>query len=151
MQQLAKLFVSTLMVAMIALATPPFGTWKMNLEKSRFDPGPAPYKSFTLTFSPGENGAYRVTAKGQTSDGAPVNTTYMVKNDGKDYPVTNAPFDSIAITEVNPNTSIITVKLRGKVVERARSVVSGNTMTNTTEGVDSADKPYHALEVFEKQ
>jgi len=151
MQQSAKLFVLTLMAAMIALATPPFGTWKLNLEKSRFDPGPGPFKSFTLTFSPGENGAYRVTAKGQTSDGAPVNATYMVKADGKDYPVTNAPFDSIAITEVNPNTSIITAKLHGKMVEKTRSVVSGNTMTNTSDGVDPADKPFHALEVFEKQ
>ena len=53
---------------------------------SRFEPGPAPFKSFTLTFLPAENGAYRVTADGETSNGVPINTTYLLKEDGKHVP-----------------------------------------------------------------
>jgi hypothetical protein len=64
----------------------------------RFEPGPAPFKSFTLTFAPAENSAYRVTADGETSDGVPIKTSYLLKEDGTYYPVTNAPFDSIAVT-----------------------------------------------------
>jgi hypothetical protein len=146
-----KLFLIGLLAATIAGAVPPFGTWKLNPEKSRFEPGHAPLKSFTLSFAPAQNGAYRVTAKGETSNGAPINTTYLLKEDGKDYPVTNAPFDSIAVTNEKPNIALITGKRQGKVIEKTRSVISGNVMTNTTDGVDVSGKPFHAVEVLEKQ
>ena len=67
-----------LLTTAIAGATPPFGTWKVNVERSQFEPGPAPFKSFTLSFVPAENGAYRITAKGETKDGAPVRTTSLL-------------------------------------------------------------------------
>src|SRR5436305_12784421 len=87
-----------LLAAAIACAFPPFGTRKLNVAKSRFEPGPAPFKSFTLTFLLAENGAYRVTADGETSNGVPIDTTYLLKEDGKDSPVKNARFDSIAVS-----------------------------------------------------
>ncbi|MDQ6663108.1 MAG: hypothetical protein M3Z23_01790 [Acidobacteriota bacterium] len=150
MRHSIELFCLFLLATAIAGAAPPFGTWKLNLEKSRFEPGPAP-KSFTLTFVPAENGAYRVTASGETSDGAPIETTYLLKEDGKDYPVTKAPFDSIAITNEKPNISLITMKQQGKVFERTRSVVSGKLMTNTSDGLDVSGKRFHAVEVLERQ
>jgi len=100
---------------------------------------------------PAKNGAYRVTAKGETSNGVPIGTTYLLKNDGKDYPVTNAPFDSIAVTDERPNIQLITTKRQGKVIEKTRSVISGNVMTNTSDGIDASGKPFHAVEVLEKQ
>ena len=141
----------TALAAAIAGATPPFGTWKLNLEKSRFEPGPAPFKSFTLTFIPAENGAYRVTAKGETNNGAPIDTTYLLKDDGKEYPVTNAPFDSIAVTNEKPNVALITTKLHGKVIEKTRVVTSGNVMTETSDGIDASGKPFHGVSILEKQ
>ncbi len=146
-----KLFSLALVVTAIAGATPPFGTWKLNLQLSRFEPSPAPWKSFTLTFAPAESGAYRITAKGETSNGAPISTTYLLKADGKDYPVTGAPFDSIAVADESSNVAIITTKLQGKVLEKARSVTSGKLMTNTSDRVDRSGKPVHTVEVFEKQ
>jgi hypothetical protein len=147
----AKFFLLALLAAAIAGATPPFGTWKLNLKMSRFEPGPAPFKSFTLTFVPAENGAYRVTVKGETTNGVTIGTTYLLKDDGKDYPVTNAPFDSIAVMNEKPNIALITGKRQGKVIEKTRSVLSGNVMTNTTDGLDMSVKPLHAVEILEKQ
>lgn len=146
-----KFFFLALLAAAIAGATPPFGTWKLNLERSRFEPGPAPFKGFMLTFVPAASGAYRVTAKGETSNGAPINATYLLKADGNEYPVTNAPFDSVAVTNETMNVALVTGKRQGKVIEKTRSVISGNVMTNTTDGVDVSGKPFHAVEVLEKQ
>lgn len=148
---LIKLSLLTLCAVAIGGAAPPYGTWRMNTEKSRVDPGPSPYKSFSLTLAPAEGGSYRVTAKGELQDGTPFGSTYLMKSDGKDYPVTNAPFDSISAVEEKPNVSVITMKRQGKVVEKTRSVVSGNVMTNTTEGVDPAGRSFHAVGIMEKQ
>jgi len=90
-------------------------------------------------------------AEGETVSGATIHTTYVLKDDGKDYPVTNAPFDSLAVTNENPNTAILTAKRQGKVIEKTRSVVSGDVMTNSTDGVDTSGKPLHSVEVLDKQ
>jgi hypothetical protein len=105
----------------------------------------------TRILAGGENGEYRVTATGESSDGKPIHTSYVLREDGKDYPVANAPFDSIAVTRIDANTSIVIAKRHGKVIGKTRVVVAGNTMTETTEGVDLTGKAFHAIEVLEKQ
>jgi hypothetical protein len=151
MPNAAKLFLFVTMVAGVGGAAPHFGTWKMNPEKSHFDPVSSRLKSFTLQFAPAENGATRVTASGETGEGTPFHTSYVVKEDGKDYPVTNAPFDSISITATGPNTQTIIAKRGGKVVEKTRVVFAGNTMTESSEGTDPSGHAYHGVAVLEKQ
>jgi hypothetical protein len=97
----AKFLLLAHLWASIAGATPPFGTWKLNLSKPTFKRGAAHFQSFTLTFAPADNGAYRATANRESSNGAPIKTTYLLKEDGKDHPVTNALFDSIAALPQN--------------------------------------------------
>jgi hypothetical protein len=38
-----------------------------------------------------------------TDNGTPTNSTYTAKYDGKKYPVTNAPWDTVAIKQVDEN------------------------------------------------
>src|SRR5947209_14804852 len=75
------------------------GTWKLNMEKSKFTPS-SPVKSLTATREASDDGV-KVTMTGERADGTPVNGSYTAKYDGKEYPVTGAPYDSIAIKQVN--------------------------------------------------
>src|SRR5689334_12325175 len=64
------------------------GTWKINLAKSTFSPGPPP-KSSTFKYEPSEGGFKRtqdqVDAQGQTT-----HTELLAKFDGKEYKVQGA-------------------------------------------------------------
>src|SRR5262245_35047842 len=60
------------------------GTWKLNVAKSKYSPGPAP-KSGTLKVEAVEGGL-KVTNDGENAEGKKTHTEYTVKFDGKDYP-----------------------------------------------------------------
>jgi hypothetical protein len=94
---------------------------------------------------------YRVTATGELSNGTPIHTSYVLREDGKDYPVANAPFDTISVQRIDANSQLVISKLNGKIIERSRVVFSGNTMTETAEGIDPSGRSFHAVEVLEKQ
>lgn len=69
-----------------------------------------------------------------------------MREDGKDYPVTNGPYDSVSITPVDATTSILIGKRDGKIIDKKRRVIDGNIMTDTSIFPD----PSH-VEVFERQ
>ena len=88
------------------------GTWKLNLAKSKFSPGPAP-KSSTVTIKI-ENGTETYTSEGTNADGKPNNMSFTATMDGKDTPVTGNPFgDTIAIQHPAPNKFTATIKKDG--------------------------------------
>jgi hypothetical protein len=149
----ARLLVVTILTVSTATAfgSPPMGSWRLNTDKSHYEPGPAPLKSFTLKFEPAEQGMYRVTATGEMSDGAPIHTTYVLRDDGKDYPVANAPFDTISVKRIDANSQSVLMKLHGKMIQRTRVVFRGSTMTETGEGIDPSGRTIHSVEVLEKQ
>jgi hypothetical protein len=64
------------------------GTWKLNMEKSKFTPS-APVKSLTASREASDDGV-KVTMTGERADGTPINGSYTAKYDGKEYPVTGA-------------------------------------------------------------
>lgn len=128
------------------------GTWKLNMDKSKFTPS-APVKSLTTMREASDNGV-KVTTTGEKADGTPINASYTAKYDGKTYPVTGAPFDSIAITQVDANT--FTMKQRNSTSKRStttRSVVSkdGKTMTNRVRGIGADGNRVNYTMVYEKQ
>ncbi len=128
------------------------GTWNLNMEKSRFNPS-APVKSLTVTREAVEGGV-KVTTKGERADGTPINGSYTAKYDGKEYPVTGAPYDSIAMTQVNANTFTAKQKNSGtKYSTSLRSVISkdGKTMTNTVRGIGTDGTPVSYTMVYDKQ
>ena len=130
------------------------GTWKLNVEKSKYTPAPMPVKSLTVTREAADGGV-KVTTTGERADGTPISASYTAKYDGKDVQVTgNAPYDTISIKQVNAN--ILTdarKKTGGSYRGTGRTVVSngGKTMTTTTKGINADGKEFASTFVFEKQ
>jgi hypothetical protein len=135
-----------------AQADPAVGSWKLNVGKSRYSPGPAP-KSQTITITAAGNGI-RVSSKGVDGDGKATSTEYTASYDGKDVPVMfNLAYDVTSLKRVDANTSELTRKKGGKVVQTARRVISaeGKTMTITTTGVDDKNRRVDNVAVYDKQ
>lgn len=130
------------------------GTWKLNSGQSKFTPGPTPLKSLTVTRE-AAGGGVKVTMTGEQRDGAAIHAGYAAKYDGREVPVAgNAPYDRIAIKQVNANTVTDERKKIGSPYRgTARTVISNNgkTMTMTAEGTGADGKPFSATLVFEKE
>jgi hypothetical protein len=130
------------------------GTWKLNVEKSKYTPAPMPVKTLTV-IREASDGGVKVTITGEQADGTPINASYTTKFDGKDVQITgNAPYDTIAIKQVNANTFTDTrKKTDGKYQATARTAISngGKTMTTTTTGTNSEGVPFTSVFVFDKQ
>jgi hypothetical protein len=128
------------------------GTWKLNMEKSKFSPS-APVKSLTATREASDDGV-KVTTTGERADGTPINGSYTAKYDGKEYPVTGAPYDSIAVKQVNANTFTTVQKNSGtKYNTTTRAVISkdGKAITVTSRGTGADGKPIRYTMVYDKQ
>jgi hypothetical protein len=150
---LTKLIVGMAITAIAVFAADhSLGTWKLNMEKSKFSPS-APVKSLTSTREASDGGV-KVTTTGEQANGTPINASYTAKYDGNRYPVTGAPYDTIAITQANADTLTATLKNTGtKYSATARSVISkdGKTMITTTQGNNAEGNPISFTMVYEKQ
>ena len=153
------LFVLSLLVLssvpLLAQDNPFVGTWKLNLAKSKFEPGPAP-KSQTRTVAAQGDGA-KYTFDGVAADGTPFSYSFTVKYDGKDYPVTGtgmpAGADSIAIKLIGTNKAEAIQKKGGKEVAKAEAEVSkdGKVSTVRVKGKTVDGKDFHSESVYDKQ
>ena len=147
------LILAPLVAALVwAAADPALGTWKLNIAKSKYSPGPAP-KSATITYEAAGDG---VTRTGETvgADGQTTSFSYTAQYDGKDYPVTGNPnADTITLKRINAYTSEATLKKGGKVVLTARRVVSkdGKTLTLTLKGTNAQGQQINTVSVYDKQ
>lgn len=133
-------------------ADPRVGTWKLNVSKSKFDPGPPP-QSLTVKVEPAGKGE-KVSNEGVAADGKAVKSGYTANFDGKDVPFTGSQIaDTTSVKRINARTTERTDKKDGKVVMTLRRVVAqdGKTMTVTTKGTNADGKPTHNVLVFEKQ
>jgi|ERR1035438_1740411 hypothetical protein len=130
------------------------GTWKLNVAKSKYTPAPMPVKSLNVTREASDGGVKQTTT-GEQADGTALNASYAAKYDGKDVPVTgNAPYDTIAIKQVNANTlTDERKKTGGPYKATGRAVVSngGKTMTTTVKGTNANGKEFTQVFVFDKQ
>ena len=132
---------------------PRIGTWKLNVAKSKYDPGPAP-KSETRIYKPYGNGGVSVTMEQIGADGKPSTRTYSMNFDGKDYPYKGNPdADTISGKRVDPMMIDTTMKRAGKVVLNSGGVVSkdGKTLTVTTTGTNAKGQKVHNVVVLDKQ
>jgi hypothetical protein len=128
------------------------GTWKYNEAKSKFDPGPSPYKSRTVKVEAAGEGI-KVAVEGVGADGKPQAYSYTANYDGKDYPVTGTPlFDAISYKKIDDNTVEGTNKKGGQVVSTVSIVVAkdGKSMSVTTKGKNDKG-PFTNVVVFDKQ
>lgn len=131
---------------------PIIGTWTLNLEKSKFNPGPAP-KSQTRTYAQSAQGT-TLSVTGVAADGSAVSQQATFNYDGKDYPISGAAdYDSLSLKKVNGSTVKSTQKLKGAVIgTTTRSISShGKVMTLTSKGKNSKGVDFDNVMVFDKQ
>jgi hypothetical protein len=135
------------------------GTWKINIAKSTYSPGPAPKGPNTTKMEPVENGV-KLTVDGVNAQGQKTHVEFTVKFDGKDYPFTSlvdgkpAPnvADMISAKRIDDYTFEATTKLKGKPLLTARTVASkdGKTETTTFTGVNAQGQKVNNVVLGEK-
>jgi hypothetical protein len=135
-----------------AQSSPLIGTWKLNLDKSKFT-GP-PSRSLTDTYTQdGQN--IRGTARLIDAQGDTATIEFMHIYDGQPHPTTGAAvFDASAYTRVDANTFIFARLKAGNLVLIGTSVVSqdGKTHTVTATGTLPIGLPgTSVILVYDKQ
>jgi hypothetical protein len=79
MRKLMKVFLILAVAAMAAFgADNTIGTWKLNVEKSKYTPAPMPVKSLTVTREASDGGVKQTTA-GEQASATQINATYTAK------------------------------------------------------------------------
>lgn len=130
------------------------GTWKRNIAKSKSTPPVTnPIKSLTIV-NEASDGGVKMTVTGERQDGTPINSSSSIKYDGKEYPVTGAPWDTVSMKQIDANTFTLEAKKTGgKYHVTGRTVISedGKTMTTTTKGTNAEGHPTSATAIYEKQ
>jgi hypothetical protein len=140
-------------VAMYAADNPNMGTWKLNQEKSKIPAGGT--MNTTVVYSAdGDN--IKVTTDGMNGDKQPVQTEWVGKFDGKDYPVTGsgAPSGTTrSYKEINERTLELTNKVNDKETAHGKIEVSkdGKMRTVTLDQTDSDGKKMKSKGVYDKQ
>jgi hypothetical protein len=133
-------------------ADPILGTWKLNLYKSKYVPGPAP-RSQTRTYRQTPAGIFvtieTVDAQGHTLP--PIE--FAEKYDGKDYPVKGSKVgDVVALTRVSDYLSEATMKHAGMVVAVTRRIITDNGKTlMLIYRETSAEHPVDNVIVYDRQ
>ena len=138
----------------LAQSNPLIGTtWKLNLAKSKYSPGPPPRSNTAIWEAVGQG--VRVTAEGIDAQGNPTKTdTGVISFDAKSYPYTgNLAYDARSYKQVNASTFEVTRTKAGKVVQTLTIVLSvdGKSGTATTTGVDEKGQQINNVTVFDKQ
>jgi hypothetical protein len=145
--------VSALVLGSIAHAADnQVGTWKLNVAKSKYSPGPAP-KEGTLTVESQPNGL-KITIHGTDAEGKPVHMEFSPKYDGKDVPATGMPgADTINMKKIDDYTVESVSKKGGKPLITTTSVVSkdGKTRTTTQKGTNAKGEKVNNTIVYDKQ
>jgi hypothetical protein len=128
------------------------GNWKVNLAKSKYDPGPAP-KGPNFSKIDAIQGGLKFTNDGVNAEGKPTHNEWSGKFDGKDNPVKGDPNrDTAALSKIDDYSIQITSKKAGKVVSTIRAVFSrdGKTRTQTGQGTNAQGAKTNNTVVYEK-
>jgi hypothetical protein len=135
-------------------ADPWIGTWKTNLEKSTYSPGPKPTSPTTIKLEPSADGM-KSTFDGMTPEGKPFHTEAVGAFDGKDNPVKGARFPNttVAYKRIDSRTFEAVTKIDGKPATTARVSISGDgkTMTANVTGKNAEGQSVKNVIVHDKQ
>ena len=130
-----------------------FGTWKLNVAKSTWSPGPAAKSQIAKVEAWGEDGV-KYSSDLVGADGKSTRMEFQAKFDGKDVPFTGNPdADVIALKRIDGNTIESVSKLKGKVTLTVRGVVSsdGKSRTLTQTGKNAQGAEVKNVLLFERQ
>lgn len=138
-------------------ADPWIGTWKLNLAKSKFDPGPPP-RSNTVKIAAVADGSQKQTFDGVNAQGQTFHSERVTTFDGADVLLQAVSPPSTALTtnafkRLGDRSFQVTVKADGKVTSTSRIVVSpdGRTLTQTTTGTNAQGQAINNTAVWDKQ
>lgn len=158
MQSLSRLLTLAVVVlvgtAMLSAQAPDprIGSWKLDVAKSKYDPGPAP-KSGMLKIEAFEQGE-KLTSEAVNADGTRTVVQYSANYDGKDYKLTGSPTgDTVSLKRIDSHTTERTDKMGGKTVMSIRRAVSkdGKTFTSTSKGTNAQGQTVNNVATYVKQ
>lgn len=141
--------------SLLAQDNPFAGTWKLNVAKSKYDPGPAP-KSQTRTIVAQGDGA-KYSFDGIRADGSPAAYSFETNYDGKDSAVTGSGMpggaDTIALKRINSHKVEAILKRAGKEIGKSEAEVSkdGKVATVTSRGTAPDGKSFSNVSVYDKE
>jgi hypothetical protein len=129
------------------------GTWKLNLTKSKYSPGPVP-KSSTIKIEAAAGGGLKQTTDQVTASGESRHVEVTAMFDGKDAAVKGNPdVDTQAYKRVDDRSYEVTGKKNGKVTTITKVTISadGKTRTATQTGTDPQGRAVNNTIVYDRQ
>ena len=149
------LFTLSAVSSSVAQAADPWmGTWKVNLAKSTFSPGPKPMDGATIKME-SMSGQFMTTIDAKNAEGQPIHTQTMGNFDGKDYQVVGAPAPGTtnAYKRIDARTFEAMGKVNGKPSLTTRVTISadGKTLTATQTGTNPQGQAVKNVIVADKQ
>ena len=131
---------------------PMVGTWKLNISRSTYAPGPAP-KSAINKFEPWEDGI-KATIDLVDGNGNRIHAEVAARFDGKDYPINGSPIaDALTLKRVDARQTYVVWKKSGKVVMTGKTMISedGKITTLTQTGTDPQGRAISNVAVYDRQ
>lgn len=129
------------------------GTWKLNVEKSKYGAGQQPPQSLTMKIEAAGEGE-KVMTEGTNASGAATKTEYTAQFDGKDYPLTGSQnADKLTMKRVDAKTVERVFKKGDAVALTSTQVLSadGKMMTTTVKGTNAQGQSVDNVQVWDKQ
>ena len=129
------------------------GTWKLNLTKSKYSPGPVP-KSSNIKIEAAAGGGLKQTTDQVTGSGESRHIEVTAMFDGKDAAVKGNPdVDTQAYKRVDDRSYEVTGKKNGKVTTITKVTISpdGKTRTATQTGTDPQGRAVNNTIVYDRQ
>jgi hypothetical protein len=148
-------------VAILALASsvwaqsdPLIGTWKLNLSKSIYDPGPPP-RSLVHQYESVGKDTYKNSRELVDANGKSSHRELRLVFDGKEHHSANPS----SRTDASMDRRIDAYNLEGMSMKGGKLItvfmrfvsLDGKTLTFKTMGTDAEGKPFSRVEVFDKQ
>jgi len=150
---IAALAISGSLVAGDTMNRAFFGTWKMNADKSSFDPGPKP-RSQTITIER-HGDAFTMTVDADNADGTHTHLTRTAALDGKEVKTEGSrePNAREAFTRIDDRAFQRVLRVNGQVRGTLRVTLAndGKSLTTTAVGTNAEGKPVHNTVVLEKE
>jgi hypothetical protein len=127
------------------------GTWKMNLAKSTYSPGPAPKSQITKIEL--AEGGLRVIDDTVPAQGDPVHSDRVAKLDGLPYPVPERGNGDTRVYRWIDDHTIEVINRRDGNITTGRNVISadGKTRTFGTTGKDARGQSVNNIVVYDRQ
>ena len=148
-----SIFALTLSAARATPADDPvMGTWKLNVARSTFTPGPG-WQSQIRVYAAAPTGV-SVAWTGIDAGGATMRVNYTYAYDGQDYPMAgSASYDTLNAVRIDEWTVRSEEKRGGKTVGVAVRKVSrdGKVLTITDKGTNRKGQAFSQLLVFDRQ